>query len=142
MEVVDAVVNARSQVEVDVACSVEQVYALWNNLENVPGWMPLVKSVKPLPGETDLWRWQFGVRFPLIVEWVSRIEQRIPGRLIAWFEAFVGNRWYTFDATQAEPRGNRIAIAYGRDAADVALANQFGLLTLTNMQVWVKAVNP
>jgi transglutaminase-like putative cysteine protease len=46
--------------------------------------------------------------------------------LHAWFEAFVGDRWYTFDATQAEPRGNRIAIAYGRDAADVALANQFG----------------
>lgn len=72
------------QVEVDVACSVEQVYSLWNNLENVPRWMPLVKSVKPLTGETDLWRWQFGLRFPLIVEWVSRIEQRIPGRLIAW----------------------------------------------------------
>jgi uncharacterized membrane protein len=24
------------QVEVDVACSVEQVYDLWDNLENVP----------------------------------------------------------------------------------------------------------
>ncbi len=72
------------QVEVDVACSVEQVYDLWHNLENIPRWMPLVKSVKRLPGEPDLWRWQFGLRFPLIVEWVSRIEQRIPGQLIEW----------------------------------------------------------
>lgn len=72
------------QVEVDVACSVEQVYDLWDNLENVPRWMPLVKSVKLLPDEADLWRWQFGLRFPFIVEWVSRIEQRLPGQLIAW----------------------------------------------------------
>lgn len=72
------------QVEVDVACSVQQVYNLWHNLENVPRWMPLVKSVKRLPGQPDLWRWQFGLRFPLIVEWVSRIEQRIPEQLIAW----------------------------------------------------------
>lgn len=46
--------------------------------------MPLVNSVKPIPGEPDLWRWQFGLRFPLLVEWVSRIEQRVPGQLIAW----------------------------------------------------------
>ena len=62
-----------------------------------------------------------------------------PMDLHAWFEAFVGGRWYTFDATQAEPRGNRIVLAYGRDAADVALATQFGPLTLTEMGVWVKA---
>jgi transglutaminase-like putative cysteine protease len=54
----------------------------------------------------------------------------------------VGDRWYTFDATQPKPRGNRIAIAYGRDAADVALANQFGPLTLTEMKVWVDASEP
>jgi transglutaminase-like putative cysteine protease len=52
----------------------------------------------------------------------------------------VGNRWYTFDATQAEPRGNRIAIAYGRDAADVALMTQFGVLELLEMNVWVNAI--
>jgi transglutaminase-like putative cysteine protease len=42
-----------------------------------------------------------------------------PMDLHAWFEAFLGGRWYTFDATQKQPRGNRIVIAYGRDAADV-----------------------
>lgn len=64
-----------------------------------------------------------------------------PMDLHAWFEAYVGHRWYTFDATQPEPRGDRIIIAYGRDAADVALATQYGPLQLTEMEVWVKAVS-
>jgi transglutaminase-like putative cysteine protease len=60
----------------------------------------------------------------------------------AWFEAFVGDRWYTFDPTQPQPRGNRMTIAYGRDAADVALATQFGLVNLTEMAVWVNPSDP
>jgi transglutaminase-like putative cysteine protease len=44
----------------------------------------------------------------------------------AWFEAYVGGRWYTFDPTQNEPRAGRVTIAYGRDAADVAVFTQFG----------------
>jgi transglutaminase-like putative cysteine protease len=60
----------------------------------------------------------------------------------AWFEAYVGNRWFTFDATQAQPRGGRIAIAYGRDAADVAFATQFGPVTLQEFQVWVGEGQP
>lgn len=71
---------------------------------------------------------------------VGYLYQLEPMDLHAWFEAFVGDRWYTFDATQTQPRGNRIAIAYGRDAADVALATQFGPLTLQQMQVWVQPV--
>lgn len=46
--------------------------------------------------------------------------------LHAWFEAYVGGRWYTFDATQTELRSGYVAIGYGRDAADVAVYNQFG----------------
>lgn len=60
-----------------------------------------------------------------------------PMNLHAWFEAYVGGRWYVFDGTQDEPRGNRIAIAYGRDAADVALITQFGMLYDLTMQVEV-----
>ncbi len=62
-----------------------------------------------------------------------------PMDLHAWFEAFIGGRWYTFDATQAEPKGNRIVIAYGRDAADVALATIFGDFVLDSMSVSVQA---
>ena len=49
-----------------------------------------------------------------------------PMDLHAWFEAYVGDRWYTFDATQPCLRGGYVAIGYGRDAADVAVYNQFG----------------
>lgn len=46
--------------------------------------------------------------------------------LHAWFEVYVGGRWFSFDATQEEMRGGYVAIGYGRDAADVAIYNQFG----------------
>ncbi len=52
-----------------------------------------------------------------------------PMDMHAWFEAFVGGRWYTFDATQSvdsEPKAAYVAIGFGRDAADVAVYNQFG----------------
>ena len=61
-----------------------------------------------------------------------------PMDLHAWFEAFIDGRWYTFDATQTQPRGNRITVAYGRDAADVAFVTQFGPMTLNTMRVWVE----
>lgn len=49
-----------------------------------------------------------------------------PMDLHAWFEAFIAGRWYTFDATQSELTAGYVAIGYGRDAADVAIYNQFG----------------
>lgn len=61
-----------------------------------------------------------------------------PMDLHAWFEAWVDGRWYTFDATQARPRGGRIVIGYGRDALDVALATPFGETKLNRMQVSVR----
>lgn len=59
----------------------------------------------------------------------------------AWFEAFLGGRWYSFDATQPTPRGGRVTIAYGRDAVDVAFATQFGPTQLREMCVWVRVPN-
>ncbi|PPD34455.1 MAG: cysteine protease [Methylomonas sp.] len=57
----------------------------------------------------------------------------------AWFEAYVGGRWYTFDPTQQEPRGGRVIVAYGHDAADVAIFTQFGPpLYPTHMSVSVE----
>jgi transglutaminase-like putative cysteine protease len=49
-----------------------------------------------------------------------------PMDLHAWFEAYIGDRWYAFDATQAQMRGGYVTLGYGRDAADVAVFNQFG----------------
>ncbi len=61
-----------------------------------------------------------------------------PMDLHAWFEVYVGNGWYAFDATQAAPRGNRITLAIGRDAVDVAFITQFGPMSLNRMHVWVE----
>lgn len=59
----------------------------------------------------------------MVVGYLYRLE---PMDLHAWFEAYVGGRWYTFDATQAELKGGYVAVGYGRDATDVAVFNQFG----------------
>jgi transglutaminase-like putative cysteine protease len=44
----------------------------------------------------------------------------------AWFEVFLGGRWYSFDARHNIPRIGRIVMARGRDAADVAFSTTFG----------------
>jgi len=59
----------------------------------------------------------------MVVGYLHELE---PMDMHAWFEAYVGGRWYAFDATQAELKGGYVAIGYGRDAADVAVYNQFG----------------
>ncbi len=58
---------------------------------------------------------------------VGYLYELKPMDLHAWFEVYVGGRWYSFDATQEEMRGGYVALGYGRDAADVAVFNQFGL---------------
>ena len=68
---------------------------------------------------------------------VGYMYQLDPMDLHAWFEAFVGGRWYTFDATQDRPRGGRVVVAYGRDAADVAFISNFGELKTLELKVWV-----
>ena len=69
---------------------------------------------------------------------VGYLEALEPMDLHAWFEAYVGGRWYTFDPTQDNLEGGRVAIAYGRDAADVAVYTQFGEpVELTRLEVTV-----
>jgi transglutaminase-like putative cysteine protease len=65
-----------------------------------------------------------------------------PMDLHAWFEAYLGGRWYTFDATQACPSGGRVVLAYGRDAADVSFISNYGPLTTVAMEVWVELAPP
>jgi len=54
----------------------------------------------------------------------------------AWFEAYLGGRWYTFDARHNVPRIGRVKIAHGRDAVDVALSTSYGSAVLNSMVVW------
>ena len=53
----------------------------------------------------------------------------------AWFEAYLGGQWYSFDARNNMPRMARVLIARGRDAVDVAITNAFGAANLVKFQV-------
>ncbi len=53
----------------------------------------------------------------------------------AWFEVWLGGRWYTFDPRNNRPRIGRVLIARGRDATDVAIANTFGQAFLADFKV-------
>lgn len=54
----------------------------------------------------------------------------------AWFEVYLGGRWYSFDARHNMPRIARILIARGRDAADVAISTAVGHNILRKFTVW------
>jgi transglutaminase-like putative cysteine protease len=53
----------------------------------------------------------------------------------AWFEVYLGGRWYTFDARHNTPRIGRVVMARGRDATDVAIVTSFGPCILTGFKV-------
>ncbi len=58
----------------------------------------------------------------------------------AWFEVYLGRRWYTFDARHNMPRIGRVVIARGRDATDVAMLNSFGQHRLQRFEVVTEEV--
>jgi len=58
-----------------------------------------------------------------------------------WFEAYLDNHWYTFDARHNAPRIGRVLIALGRDAADVPITHTFGPNTLISFKVWTDEVS-
>ena len=53
----------------------------------------------------------------------------------AWFEVFLGDRWYTMDARHNHARIGRILMGRGRDAADVAISTAFGSARLAKFEV-------
>jgi transglutaminase-like putative cysteine protease len=58
----------------------------------------------------------------------------------AWFEVYLGGRWFTFDARHNVPRIGRILMARGRDAADVAITTTFGPSELVKFHVFTDEV--
>jgi transglutaminase-like putative cysteine protease len=59
-----------------------------------------------------------------------------PMDFAGWFEAYLGGRWYGFDARNNDsmPRIGRILIGQGRDASDVPIAHTFGPNTLVSFR--------
>ena len=53
----------------------------------------------------------------------------------AWFEAYLEDRWWTFDARHNMPRIGRVLLATGLDATDVAITTSFGSSKLTRFDI-------
>jgi transglutaminase-like putative cysteine protease len=53
----------------------------------------------------------------------------------AWFEVYLGDRWWSVDARHNARRIGRVLMAVGRDAADVAITTSFGSAILTKFTV-------
>jgi transglutaminase-like putative cysteine protease len=64
-----------------------------------------------------------------------------PGDFSAWFEVFLGGRWWTRDARHNARRIGRVLMARGRDATDVALTTAFGVANLRQFTVWTDEIN-
>lgn len=56
----------------------------------------------------------------------------------ACFEAYLGDRWYLFDATRLVPLDGLIRIGTGRDAADVSFGTLFGMVEMKEMKVFAE----
>ncbi len=63
-----------------------------------------------------------------------------PMDFAAWLEAYVGNRWYTFDPRNNARRTGRVVIGRGRDALDVAMMTSYGRAPLAAMRVVAEPV--
>ena len=64
-----------------------------------------------------------------------------PADFHAWFEAYLSNSWYAFDATRLVSQSDLIRVGVGRDAADVSFATISGQVQMSNMQVYTNPVN-
>jgi transglutaminase-like putative cysteine protease len=59
-----------------------------------------------------------------------------PMDFCAWFEVYLGDRWWTVDPRNNVPRTGRVVIGRGRDALDVAMVTTYGGAILDTMAVW------
>ncbi len=57
----------------------------------------------------------------------------------AVFEAYLGDRWYLFDATRMAALDGLVRIGVGRDAADTAFATIYGQVASQPIKVWSEA---
>ena len=60
----------------------------------------------------------------------------------AWFEAYLGGHWHTFDARHNRRRIGRVLIGRGRDAGDVPIAMVFGQHLLEKFSVITEEIDP
>ncbi len=64
-----------------------------------------------------------------------RVPASGPGDFSAWYQIWIGGKWWDMDARHNYPRLGRILMGVGRDAADVAITTSFGRADLKHF--WV-----
>ena len=64
--------------------------------------------------------------------------QLTPQDFHAVFEAYLGDRWYLFDATRLCPLDGLVRIGIGRDAADTAFSTFYGIVTPQQMAISIE----
>ncbi|MGB3572123.1 MAG: SRPBCC family protein [Phormidesmis sp.] len=70
-------------VHVDVDTPVEEVWALWSDISQMPNWMKWISSVEVLEEDPSLSRWKLDTG-GLSFSWLSRIVNVIPEQIIQW----------------------------------------------------------
>ncbi|MHB8876887.1 MAG: SRPBCC family protein [Myxococcaceae bacterium] len=88
------------QLEVDAP--VEQVFAFWRQLENLPSFLSHVKEVRPLEGGRYHWKVEGPAGIP--VEWEAEISAFEPNRLLAW-RSLEGAAVRSLGIVRFEPHG-------------------------------------
>ncbi|HEY1661422.1 MAG TPA: transglutaminase family protein [Verrucomicrobiae bacterium] len=73
---------------------------------------------------------------------IGYVDPGTPMDFHAYFEVYLGNKWFTFDARYNVPRIGRIKVAQGLDAVDGAFSTVYGAAKLTRFEVWAYQVNP
>lgn len=73
---------------------------------------------------------------------IGQVDPGTPMDFHAYFEVYLGQEWFTFDARYNVPRIGRIKVAHGADAVDGAFATIYGEAKLTYFEVWAYQVNP
>lgn len=70
-------------VQIEVPTSIERVWELWSDLEQMPQWMKWIHAVSISPDDPQLSVWTLkasGLEF----NWRSRIVKLIPNQIIQW----------------------------------------------------------
>jgi transglutaminase-like putative cysteine protease len=73
---------------------------------------------------------------------IGFVDPGTPMDFHAYFEVYLGQDWFTFDARYNIPRIGRVKVAHGLDAVDGAFATIYGEANLAHFEVWAYQVNP
>jgi transglutaminase-like putative cysteine protease len=73
---------------------------------------------------------------------VGVLDPGSPMDFHAYYEAYIGDTWYTYDPRFNKPRIGRIKIAHGLDAVDGALTTTYGSGRMAWFEAWAYQVDP